>query len=48
MVCELDLKDRLVGVTHECDYPPGVANLPHVTRSAIDHHAPSAEIDREV
>lgn len=24
IVCELGLGDQLVGVTHECDYPPFV------------------------
>ena len=41
--------DTLVGVTHECDYPPGVENLPHLTGSLIDHHhMTSAEIDAAV
>ena len=48
MVCELGLRDRLVGVTHECDFPRGVEKLPHVTRSIIDPHAPSIEIDQAV
>lgn len=42
------LEDQLVGVSHECDYPPSVRNLPHVTRSAIDGGLPSKEIDRLV
>ncbi|MBO6557170.1 MAG: cobalamin-binding protein [Pseudomonadales bacterium] len=48
IVCELGLRDRLVGVTHECDYPPGIESLPHVTRSIIDHDATSLEIDTAV
>ena len=48
IVCELGLRDRIVGVTHECDYPPGIEQLPHVTSSIIDHHAPSQEIDTAV
>lgn len=28
MVCALGLEDRLVGVTHECDYPPSVKGKP--------------------
>ena len=48
IVCALGLQDRLVGVTHECDFPMGVEKLPHVTSSAIDHHAPSVEIDSAV
>lgn len=37
-----------VGVSHECDYPPGVADQPSVTRSRIDAAGSSAEIDRQV
>lgn len=48
IVCELGLRHRLVGVTHECDYPDGIDQLPHVTSSSIDHHAPSGEIDAAV
>jgi iron complex transport system substrate-binding protein len=40
--------DKLVGVTHECDYPPGVENLPHLTSSLIDGAMSSAEIDAVV
>jgi iron complex transport system substrate-binding protein len=38
----------LVGVTHECDYPPGVEKLPHLTSSKIDPHLSSAEIDAAI
>jgi len=48
IVCELGLRDKLVGVTHECDYPAGIEALPHVTSSRIDHHASSNDIDRQV
>ena len=48
IVCALGLRDSLVGITHECDYPAGVETLPHVTRSIIDHDASSREIDRAV
>ena len=48
IVCALGLRDRLVGVTHECDYPSGVETLPHVTRSIIDHDASSRDIDKAV
>ena len=45
IVCELGLGDQLVGVTHECDYPPFVRDLPKVTRTLIPHDASSREID---
>jgi iron complex transport system substrate-binding protein len=41
--------DALVGVTHECDYPPGVENLPRLTgTSIVQHSMTSAEIDAAV
>jgi iron complex transport system substrate-binding protein len=45
LVCALGARADLVGVTHECDYPPGVERLPHLTRSRIPAAATSAEID---
>src|SRR3712207_3903082 len=38
----------LVGVTHECDYPPGVEGLPRLTSSRIDPGLSGAEIAAEV
>ena len=40
--------DSLVGVTHECDFPAGVAGLPRLTSSRIDPSLPGAEIDAAV
>lgn len=45
IICGLGLRDQLVGVTHECDYPEGVSDLPKVTRSLIPHGATSDQID---
>jgi len=45
IVCALGLGDRLVGVTHECDHPPCVRELPRVTRTLIPTDAASATID---
>jgi len=45
VVCCLGLEDQLVGVTHECDYPPSVRALPKVTRTLVPADAPSARID---
>ena len=44
----LGLGDSVVAVTHECDYPPGVEQLPHLTRSVIGEGLPAAEIDAAV
>lgn len=46
IVAALGAGARLVGVSHECDYPPEVRALPRVTRSRLDLELPSAAIDR--
>jgi iron complex transport system substrate-binding protein len=38
----------VVGVTHECDYPPEAAARPVLIRPRIDARAPAGEIDRQV
>jgi iron complex transport system substrate-binding protein len=48
IIAALDAVDALVGVTHECDYPPAVATLPRVTWSAVDGAAPPDVVDRAV
>jgi iron complex transport system substrate-binding protein len=49
IVCALGLEDALVGVTHECDYPPTVVGKPIVTASHISHATMSSnEIDHAV
>lgn len=48
IICQLGLLDRLVGVTHECDYPDAVRTLPRVTQTHIPKNATSAEIDSSV
>jgi len=45
----LGLGDALVGVTHECDYPPQAKEKPVVVRTVIDvARMTSEEIDRKV
>jgi len=49
IVCALGLEDSLVGVTHECDYPPSVVGRPVLTASHISHATMSSnEIDHAV
>jgi iron complex transport system substrate-binding protein len=46
MACALGLSDQLVGITHECDYPPSVKEKPVVVSSAISMATMTqAEID---
>ena len=35
MACALGLGDQLVGITHECDYPPEVEGKPVVVRNVL-------------
>jgi iron complex transport system substrate-binding protein len=39
---------HLVGISHECDYPPSVQGLARVTSTPIDPNSPGAAIDAEV
>ena len=49
IVCALGLGDELVGVTHECDWPPEVIGKPVLTRSVHDlSTASSLDIHRLV
>ena len=48
IVCSLGLGNRLVGVSHECDYPPAVIGLPVLTAPKLDPHGTSAAIDARV
>ncbi|MDQ6882773.1 MAG: cobalamin-binding protein [Candidatus Dormibacteraeota bacterium] len=48
IVCAVGLTDSLVAVTHECDYPPGVAGKPVLTSSALSGVTSSGAIDRHI
>ena len=48
LICGLGLRDQLVGVSHECDYPSSVIGLPILTSSRIPAGLESGEIDRLV
>ena len=49
IVCALGLEDHLVGITHECDYPPSVTAKPVVVSSAVPvENMTEAEIDKAV
>lgn len=49
IIYALGLGDRLVAVTHECDYPPEARSLPAITRSAFAHEgASSREIHNHI
>ena len=46
---ELGLEDRLMGVTHECTYPPGALNKPKIIQPSFDvKNLDSSEIDKKI
>lgn len=47
IVAALGLAESLVGITHSCDYPPGL-DADRVTSTSVPKDASSAEIDRFV
>ena len=49
MACALGLADSIVGITHECDYPPEIKSKPVVVRNVLPIEKMSqSEIDRAV
>jgi iron complex transport system substrate-binding protein len=48
IVAALGAEHLLVGVSHECDYPPSARRLPRLTTTPIDVTSPGARIDAEV
>ena len=44
----LGATEHLVGITHECDFPPVVRSRARVTRSALPHHTDPAQTDAAV
>jgi iron complex transport system substrate-binding protein len=48
IVCALGCRERLVGRSHECDYPPDVLQLPALTEPKFKVEGTSAEIDQRV
>src|SRR6266508_5692547 len=49
MACALGLSDQLMGISHECDYPPEVRDKPVVVRGVLPIESMSQrEIDAAV
>ncbi|MDE2972094.1 MAG: cobalamin-binding protein [Acidobacteriota bacterium] len=48
IVSALGMGHRLVGRSHECDFPPSILSLPVCSSSKVDAAASSRDIDRQV
>lgn len=48
ILCALGLAEHLVGVSHECDYPPEIVGRPVLTEPKIDPRGTSRAIDDAV
>lgn len=49
VVAALGMADTLVGISHECDYPPEIRSKPVMVRATVEHErADSRGIDRQV
>lgn len=48
MVCALGLTDELVGVSHDCDYPPEIRGKPVLSEAIVTSDLPSGLIDARI
>lgn len=48
IVCALGLSDALVGISHDCDYPPAIEGRPVLSQAIITGDLTSAGIDRHI
>lgn len=48
IVCALGLTDALVGISHDCDYPPTVSVKPMLSQAIITEDLSSGEVDRRI
>tara|TARA_Y100000591_G_scaffold332638_1_gene370832 strand:- start:1722 stop:2627 length:906 start_codon:yes stop_codon:yes gene_type:complete len=48
IVCSLGCSDLLVGISHECDYPKSITELPVCSKPKLDVDGSSIEVDNQV
>ena len=48
MVCALGLTDELVGISHDCDYPPEIRGKPVLSEAIVTSDLPSGLIDARI
>ncbi|MBI2973274.1 MAG: cobalamin-binding protein [Armatimonadetes bacterium] len=48
VVCTLGLTDELVGISHDCDFPPEIRGKPVLSRAIVTPELPSGAIDARI
>jgi len=48
IACELGLIDQIVGISHDCDWPPEIEQKPILSEAIVNSEYPSADIDQIV
>ncbi|MBI2200938.1 MAG: ABC transporter substrate-binding protein, partial [Armatimonadetes bacterium] len=48
VVCTLGLTDDLVGISHDCDFPPEIRGKPVLSRAIVTPELPSGAIDARI
>jgi len=48
IVCKLGCSESLVGISHECDYPENIRDLPVCSEPRLDINGTSLEVDNQV
>ena len=48
IICALGQEDKLIGRSHECDYPKTVKKLPSCTNLKLDISGSSYDIDKSI
>jgi len=48
IVCRLGFEDQLVAISHECDFPSTITDLPRITSSKVSFSFDSLAIDKDV
>ena len=48
IICKLGYRKHLVGISHECDYPNSISNLPVLTRAKLSSKGTSTKINQNL